>query len=155
MYQFWQIPVTSSREIHVTTLTDPTICNSRLTFVKAAWFKLCNYKFNTNKSLWVQQSSLPNIAKGTTDPKFWQIHVTTSREIHVTTLTNPTIWAKFKTRSEWLSDKARQWSDVGPTKIQENNNCYPQRGFRQAYFFSVSQNTTCEISSSIPLLRAS
>ena len=36
---------------------------------------------------------------------------------HQTTLTNPTIWAKFKTSSDSVTDKARQWSDLGPMII--------------------------------------
>ena len=43
------------------------------------------------------------------------------REIHLTTLTNPTIWtnstrARSEWVSDWLTDKARQWLDLSPIK---------------------------------------
>ena len=51
--------------------------------------------------------------------QLWKIHLTTQR-IHVSLLTNPTIWTKFNEVSEWRTDsgtdKAMQWSDVGPIK---------------------------------------
>ena len=59
--------------------------------------------------------------------QFRQIHVTIHsyinfdkyilhfREKHLTTLTNP-IETKFKKSTDWLSDKARQWSELDPIK---------------------------------------
>ena len=38
------------------------------------------------------------------------------KEIYMTTLTNPENWAKFKERTECLTDKARQWLDLGLIK---------------------------------------
>ena len=36
------------------------------------------------------------------------------RKIHLTTLTNPTISAKFNKRTDSVSDKVTWWSDLGP-----------------------------------------
>ena len=51
------------------------------------------------------------------DKSTWQLW-----EIHVTTLTNQTIWIKFNKATDGQNDKARQWPDLGPIKCKNTNN---------------------------------
>ena len=99
--------------------------------------------------------------------RFWQIHVTTwrnpcinfdksllhVREIHVTTLTNPSIWANSKASTDWLTEsgtgEAKQWSDFGSA---DKNSTLREKSkvFATPFFFRTRNRETRDTSPSSP-----